>query len=231
MNKPKYEVVEGVIENLNVYDADVNYLNDSETNSRVAGIVSVLQAATGSPGAVHSAQAANDSGDPVEAYSMTVGGRMIHGSFWKTTFQNGDHVKVVGFREDNIFHAIAVTIPEERVIWMQPHCERGVVEQRKYLIRNSLIFVIFVFAVLAFLVRNEAMKFWLYLACGATTSIGILFFTVGLSWKDLMTFANRMSRVGAALNIDSPDGINLPRSTTEMIKKGKPELPMGVYYY
>lgn len=231
MNKPKCEVVEGVIENLNVYDADVNYLNDSETNSRVAGIVSVLQAATGSPGAVHSAQAANDSGDPVEAYSMTVGGRTIHGSFWKTTFQNGDHVKVVGFREDNIFHAIAVTIPEERVIWMQPHCERGVVEQRKYLIRNSLIFVIFVFAVLAFLVRNEAMKFWLYLVCGATTSIGILFFTVGLSWKDLMTFANRMSRVGAALNIDSPDGINLPRSTKEMIKKGKPELPMGVYYY
>jgi len=231
MDKIVYEVVEGVIENLHVYDADVNYLASAETNSRVAGIVSVLQAAAGSPGAVHSAQAANDSGDPVEAYSMTVGGRTINGSFWKTTFQNGDHVKVVGFKEDNIFQAIAVTVPEKQVIWMQPHCERGLVEQRKYLIRNSLIFVGVVFAVLAFLIRNEAIEFWFYLVSATSLSVTILFFTVGLSWKDLMTFANRMSRVGAALGIESPDGINLPRSTKKMIKSGKPELPMGVYYY
>ena len=231
MDETTYEVIEGVIENLNVYDADVNYLANSEANSRAAGIFSVLQAATGSPGAVHSAQASNDAGDPVEAYSMTVGGKTIHGSFWKTTFQNGEHVKVVAFRQGSIFHAIAVADPENQVIWMQPHCERGVVEQRKYLVRNSLIFVVFVFAALAFLVKDEEMKLWLYLACGTSTSAGILFFTVGMSWGDLMTFAKRMSRVGAALQLESPDDINLARSTRKMIKTGKPELPMGVYYY
>jgi hypothetical protein len=106
-----------------------------------------------------------------------------------------------------------------------------VVEQRKYLVRNSLIFVVFIFAALAFLVKDEEMKLWLYLACATSTSAGILFFTVGMSWGDLMTFAKRMSRVGAALELESPDNINLARSTRKMIKSGKPELPMGVYYY
>jgi hypothetical protein len=226
-----YEIVEGVVDNLVVFDDDVNYLANADQHSRTAGIVSVLQAAVGAPGAVHSAQAASDSGDPVEAFTMDLGGQPIQGSFWRTTFKNGDHVKAIGSRVDGVFNAVAVTSPADRVIWMQPHCERGVIEQRKYLIRNSLIFVLVVFAVLAFLVKDKDIEFWFYLVSATSLSITILFFTVVLSWKDLMTFAHCMSRVGASLALESPDNINLVRSTRKMIKSGKPELPMGVYYY
>ena len=51
----KLDVMEGVVENLVVVDADVNYLANAEKNSQTAGLVSVLQAAAGSPGAAHSA--------------------------------------------------------------------------------------------------------------------------------------------------------------------------------
>jgi hypothetical protein len=51
-----YEIVEGVVDNLVVFDDDVNYLANADQHSRTAGIVSVLQAAVGAPGAVHSAQ-------------------------------------------------------------------------------------------------------------------------------------------------------------------------------
>jgi len=39
------------------------------------------------------------------------------------------------------------------------------------------------------------MVLWFYLVCAASSSMTILFFTVGLSWKDLMTFAKRMTHV------------------------------------
>lgn len=227
----KLDVIEGVVENLVVFDSDVNYLANAEKNSRTAGLVSVLQAAAGSPGSVHSAQAANDSGDPVEGYSMSVGGQFVQGSFWKTTFKDGDLVKVIGVKQKEAFLAIAVADPVSRTIWMQPHCERGVIEQKKYLLRNSIIFVISIFAVATVFFTNPNMKLWFYLACATLSSVICLIATVGMSWGDLMTFADRMTRVGAALGIESPDTINLVRSTKANIARGKPELPMGVYYY
>lgn len=231
MSEIKLEVIEGVVENLLVFDTDVNYLSNAERNSKTAGIASVLQAAVGSPGAVHSAQAANDSGDPVEGYSMSIAGQHVQGSFWKTTFKNGDLVKVVGSKQNKVFHAMAVADPVNRIIWMQPHCERGVIEQKKYLIRNSAILVIVIFTVATVFFTNPNMKLWFYLACASLSSALILVATVGMSWGDLMTFANRMTQVGVALGLESPDRINLVRSTKFEVAKGKPELPMGVYYY
>ena len=72
------------------------------------------------------------------------------------------------------------------------------------------------------------MKLWFYLACASLSSVICLIATVGMSWGDLMTFANRMTQVGAALEIESPGTINLVRSTRAAIGSGKPELPMGV---
>lgn len=227
----KLDVIEGVVENLVVVDADVNYLANAEKNSQTAGLVSVLQAAAGSPGAAHSAQAANDAGDPVEGYSMSVAGQSVAGSFWKTTFKNGDLVRVIGIKQNSVFLAIAVADPITRTIWMQPHCERGTIEQKKYILKNSILFVIAIFSVTTVFFTNPNMKLWFYLACASLSSVICLIATVGMSWGDLMTFANRMTQVGAALEIESPGTINLVRSTKAAIGSGKPELPMGVYYY
>jgi len=231
MKMSSYEIIEGVVEDLNIFDADVNYLANAERNSRTASIVSTLQAAVGSPGAVHSAQAANSSGDPVEGFFMRVGGLKVEGSFWKVTFKNGDFIKVIGLKSGSIFNAIAVVIPENRTIWMQPHCERGVSAQRRYIFRNSVIFVAVIFAISSFLFTLPNMQLWFYLLGASISSAVILIATVGMSWGDFMFFANWMTGVASALKMDFPENVNLTKSTKARIKSGSPELPMGVYYY
>jgi len=177
----KLEVIEGVVEDLVVVDADVNYLANAEENSQTAGLVSMLQAAAGSPGAAHSAQAASDAGDPVEGYSMSVAGQSIAGSFWKTTFKNGDLVKVIGIKQNSVFLAIAVADPITRTIWMQPHCDRGTIEQKKYLLKNSMLFVIAIFSISTVFFTNPNMKLWFYLACASLSSVICLIATVGMN--------------------------------------------------
>ena len=162
---------------------------------------------------------------------MKLGKEDVRGSFWKTTFKNGDMVQVIGLRQKSFFNAIAVLSEDNRVIWMQPHCERGIAERKKYLFRNSVIYVVVIFLVATILFIDQSMEFWFYFAVASFVAVISLLITVGMSWKDLMIFARRMTDVGAALRIDSPEKINLPRTTKDKIKNGMPELPMGVYYF
>jgi len=67
--------------------------------------------------------------------------------------------------------------------------------------------------------------------CASSSAVLSLVITVGMSWNDLMGFARQMTQAGSALGLDCPENINLAKSTSVMIKNGKPELPMGVYYY
>ena len=75
------------------------------------------------------------------------------------------------------------------------------------------------------------MELWFYLVCAASSSMTILFFTVGLSWKDLMTFAKRMTQVATAPCMESPDDIILATSTRAAVRERRLELPMGIYDY
>ena len=47
MVRPKFEVIEGIVENLSIFDADVNYSVSSAQHEKIAGIVSVAQEVTG----------------------------------------------------------------------------------------------------------------------------------------------------------------------------------------
>jgi len=231
MSKASYEVIEGVVQNLTVFDANVNYLSDAEKNAEIAGMVAILQAATGAAGAVGSAQAASYEGDPVDGFAMNVGNEIVRGSFWKTTFRNGDLVRAIGWRHERIFHAVAIASPAQRIVWMQPHCERGTLAQKKRLLRNSVLVVVASFAFSSFLFTSENVEFWFYLLSSVLGAALILVVTVWMSWRDFMAFANQIDEVGLALGIESPENIDLAKSTASMVREGKPELPMGAYYY
>jgi hypothetical protein len=122
---PQYQLLTGEISELYTEATHVHYLKTIKQQQKIAGTVAILQAAAGQAGAVHSAQAATDEGDPVDGFVMQVAGKTVKGSFWKTTFKDGDKVQVIGLERHGVFEAVAVTIPDERMIWMQPHCERG----------------------------------------------------------------------------------------------------------
>ena len=227
----QYQVIQGIVSRLQKQHTHVHYLENVKQEQRLAGTVAVIQAATGQAGAVLSAQAATDEGDPVEGFAMEVAGHPVHGSFWKTTFQDGDNVQVVGKFQNGVFHAIAVTKPEERMIWMQPHAERGTKASARSIMKKASIssLLLFVIAPVLAWLMNEPIGLMLMMAIIGCSLIWVVM--VLWSWSDFMCFAHQMNNVGTALGMPEPENIDLFKSTRQAKANGKPDLPMGVYYY
>jgi hypothetical protein len=225
------QVWQGEISQLRTEAINVHFLKNIKQHKEMAGTVAMLQAAVGQAGAVISSQAATDEGDPVEGFAMQVAGKTVRGSFWKVSFQDGDNVQVIGHEHNGVFEAIAVTKPEERIIWMQPHCERGTQSKKKHLLKCSGWFVLlglFSELILSFFIDPPVWPMLL----GLTLAIVVgLIVTVGMSWGDFMNFAREMNAVGTALDLPEPADIDLFKSTKLARKNGRPALPMGVYYY
>ena len=228
---PQYRVLQGEVSQLRTEATHVQYLKNIKQQQELAGAVAGLQALTGQAGSVNSAQTAMDEGDPIVGFTMLVAGQAVHGSFWKTTFKDGDHVQVIGQESGGIFEAVAVAKPDERAIWMQPHCERGTRAQKRNLLKCSVWFAILGYVCAVLLGTFSDMPMWIMLVSFSIIVPGTLFLTVGMSWKDFMSFSGEMNAVGAALNLPAPENIDLFKSTKLARKSGKPDLPMGVYYY
>lgn len=197
----------------------------------MAGAVAGLQAAVGHAGAVHSAQFATDEGDPVNSFTMQVAGKTICGSFWKTTFKDGDLVQVIGQELNGVFEAVAVTKPDERMIWMRPHSERGTNSKKQHLLKVSGLFVLLGLSVEFILTFFTSPPVWPMLLGFSLCIVVVLFVTVGMSWRDFMNFASEMNAVGAALHLPEPEKMDLFKLTKQARQNGKMDLPMGVYYY
>lgn len=228
---PFYTVLQGEVSDLHTEHAHVHYSEGIKQEQEIAGVVAALQAALGQAGAVNSAQAATNEGDPVDGFVMQVSGKTVRGNLWKATFKNGDRVNVIGQERNGIFEAVAVTKPDERMIWMQPHCERGTQSQKRNLLRCSGWFVLFMTLCAIVVTLFEDSPAWLTYLSFFISSVLILGVTVGMSWGDFMRFSTEMNAVGRALEFAEPEEIDLFKSTKHARQNGRPELPIGVYYY
>ena len=222
----RYEVLQGEISQLHVEDAHAHYLENIKHQRQM-----VATATVGDAGTVGSIHTATYEGDPVVGFVMHVAGKTVRGSLWKTSFKNGDHVNVIGQERNGIFEAVAVTKPDERMIWMQPHCERGTRSQKRNLLRCSGWFVLFMTLCAIMVSLFEDSPAWLTYLSFLISSIIILGVTVGMSWGDFMIFSTEMNAVGMALEFAEPEEIDLFKSTKQARRNGRPELPIGVYYY
>ena len=72
------------------------------------------------------------------------------------------------------------------------------------------------------------MPAWLLLLVSTLAVTVIFVATVGLSWKDFMSFAREVDNVGTALGMAVPAKMDLVKSTRKSRRQGKPELPMGL---
>ena len=111
-------MIEGQISNLSIHSANVHFLKTIKREQKIAGAVAVVQAMAGQAGAVFSAQAAMDEGDPVESFSMELAGEKVAGSFWKASFKDGEKLKAIGTRISGAFRATAIVDTKNQMIWM-----------------------------------------------------------------------------------------------------------------
>lgn len=221
----RYEVLQCEISELHIDDACMQYLENIKHQRKMAGT------ATGHAGTVDGKHASTYENDPVAGLVMQPAGRIVRGSLWKTTFKNGDHVNVIGQERNGIFEAVAVTKPNERMIWMQPHCERGTRSQERNLLRCSGWFALFMTLCAIMVSLFDDSPAWLTYLSFLISSIIILGVTVGMSWGDFMRFSTEMNAVGKALQFAEPEEIDLFKCTKQARRNGRSELPIGVYYY
>lgn len=227
----RYQVLEGEIKHLRTEDTHVHYLENTKQQQAIAGGTAILQVAMEQAVAVNSVQATAYEGDPVDGFIMEVEGKTVRGSFWRVTFKDGDRVQIIGHEIAGISEAVAVAKPDERIIWMQPHCERGTQAQRNNLLKCSCWFILFMyFCALLISVFSDGPPSLVFVTFTISIPI-LLFLTVGMSWGDFMSFAREMNAVGQALGLSEPEKTDLFHSTKQARQGGRPELPLGVYYF
>lgn len=231
MSTLQYEKVEGLVANLSVHPANIHFLKTIRQEKKLAAAVSIGQAISGEAGAVMSAQAAADEGDPVESFTMNVAGETVTGAFWKTTFEINTHVIAIGSKSGGVFRATAVIDPEKKIIWMQPHCERGTRAKSRSLARGCAWFILFSAMSQLILTTLGDPPHWPMLLGLSMATIVTLIVTVGWSWRDFMAFAQEMNTVATILGWPAPEETDLLKNTRLARKAGKPDLPMGVYYF
>ena len=237
LEEPKYEVLRGEVRNLKARHIYENFVFGTSDRNVAAG-VSVAEAAAGLAGAVATAQMANYEGDQIYAFMMEVDGKVIAGRFWDIGFKEGDQVEVVGQQIGEVFEAMAVTDPKQRLIWITPHHEKGTrafqQEERwryiKYLIASAVgIFTGFPVISLFFEKTPDYLElfrdlFVLWMVAGVAA-----YFILRLP-RCFRDYALETTAVGRALGIKNPEDMDIVQSDKKALSEGKKSRGMAYYY-
>ena len=237
LEEPKYEVLRGEVRNLKARQIYEDFVFGSSDRNVAAG-VSVAEAAAGMAGAVTTAQVANYEGDQIYAFMMEVDGKVVAGRFWDLGFKEGDQVEVVGQQVGEVFEAMAVTDPKQRLMWITPHHEKGTRalqrEERwrygKFLIATA-IFSFGIIPLIFFLTNGVPDYSELYF----TFFIGWIFLGIGGYFvlrlpRCFRDYALETTAVGRALGINDPEDMDIVQSNKKAIRKGKKNRWMAYYY-
>ena len=234
--EPSYIVITGIITELRQKDAYVNPLEGS-SEQNIAGGLAVLQSLSGVAGTVGSSQLASYDGDPVKAFEMKVNDQAIIGYFWSVEFKGGDYVQVVGHLQDGIFYAVAVTMPNFRVMWMRPHFIRGT----KAFFKSEWIRISFmvlcldvIFSIICIIAialgsynhPERIVKALLMILVPGSLLCGLILRTP----KFLARFNLNVNAIAKALGIKDPEFFDLEKRDKLARKSGKPRLKSGKYY-
>ena len=232
-----YQLISGTVLGLRRMDAKINPLKGS-ADSDAAGWSSIAQAMLDMPGAVSSAELANDEGDPVEICSMKVGGMQAVGYFWHVGFNEGDEVEIVGTTQDSIFNVVALRKPRERMIWLRPHFSRGskaiklgdLARILKFIAISNLLWLALVVAMT--LLTSTGEEPWMQIALGsagacAVFDVACLFI---LRTPQRLDFGRKVDAVGRAFGMKSPEMLDFDRTYDLARAAGRPYLSGGKYY-
>ena len=237
IEEPKYEVLRGEVRNLKARQIYENFVFGSSDRNVAAGI-SVAEAAAGMAGAVTTAQVANYEGDQIYAFMMEVDGKVVAGRFWDLGFKEGDQVEVVGQQVGEVFEAMAVTDPKQRLMWITPHHEKGTRalqrEERwrygKFLVTATIgtFFVMPLFSLFAAPELKFSKLFnvlgpgWLLISIG-----GYFILRLPRCFRD---YVLETTAVGRALGIKNPEDLDLVATDTAAVKSGKDRPRMAKFY-
>ena len=225
MKQPTLIKITGVIDNLQRWDGEENFVMGSGTKAvggvaAISAAAGVTSAAAGLAGAAASAAInISDTEDPVEFFTCTLGNKNIFGRFGIVSFRKGDDVIMAVEEHADYWEAYAVCRPKDRHIWMYPHCSRGIqaywrVNSKKIILESLLGSQMIVFFFGLFFLFDDAPNWniffgmWIYITLGITATVLIV-------WGGIILYLSKSAYLAStifnALGFNNPNNVDLEK--------------------
>lgn len=218
--------ITGLVTGLQTSQSSENFV--FESGHRAAGSAAAVGLAMGglAGAATGAAMSSGDAADKVTVFLCQVGDQRVTGRFGEVGFTNDDVVEVVGSVQSHQLHALAVTRPADRTIWMHPHCSRGTKAYKQFCWRwipaLSFLTPTVMFAAANFFSSTESPPWWFEVISisAAAVMLGLILFLLA---KRFYSFAVLSSEIFASLQFDKPESVDLPKRLSTATKTMPPE--------
>jgi hypothetical protein len=234
------DVLRGRIENLTVVADEEEFLQapSKQMGTATASALAVAGVAGAASGAL---LATTGSADAVQRFTCSVAGELISGCFSTVGFNDGDEVEVVGARQpDRSYYAYAVRRPEDRKLWMHPHCSRGSKAHWRYtwkMVAVTIAVGILIFEGVSMSsldasdIIDGTRSFWMFFW-------GALVFSIVLGLYLPLRFAFAMSssvaiaeRIFAALGYADPANVDMEKQNFRYWRKTRGRYEVGGWVF
>ncbi|WPG40841.1 putative type VI secretion system effector [Variovorax sp. EBFNA2] len=233
---PGLVTLNGVIRDYRSTRAGASFVFD-DSDKTTLGVVAVAAAAVGLSGqAVSAAASATSAEEDADYVEFQLDGQQIKGWMWRSPFKEGDEVRVAAQWSGQHYEAVGIARPSDRLIALYPHCSRS---PRTH-IRNAVkwwfigvtlwlaVLAAVCLAVLGFANGVDMIAFGFpYGAPISYAFFGLMTFSLSRKW---MPFARLTEKVGRALGLPNPEGLNLVRSAKAQ-RKPEDSGEYGTFYF
>lgn len=219
MNAP-LSVITGVVSGLTIHSGEEEFVRSRGQQAAGVGAAAGL-AVEGLAGAAAGAGlAAASAGDAVEFFSCKVGDQFVEGRFSKASFKDGDELRVVTSKQQGRPLVLAARRAVDHVIWMVPHCSRGVAAHKMFALRMlgwlliGLPAFFFSMPMLFILFDNSPTEVgFIQFMGGISLVMGItaaLYYSIRF-YRQWLPIAQQAEQIFAALGYPDPSRVDLPR--------------------
>jgi hypothetical protein len=218
------ELISGVVQNLKSARGSQD-LVFTQTDKDVAGAAATGAAVMGEAFSAANLASTSMGGAEIgmDFFTCTVNGILLEGGFYRLEFKEGESVDFVVERETGRNIVKAARSPEQRIIWMLPHQERGQIAQKRSNIKWMLILSALAAAVLA------VVEFYRFpkliqgcLHCYILSIFGaflLVFVVMGYAFWRLYGFSKEATEVIEALGYQNPAEVDLHSQHKQAQKK------------
>mgnify|MGYP001190147383 CR=1 FL=1 len=220
MSEP-LSVITGVVSGLTIHSGEEEFVRSRGQQAAGVGAAAGL-AVEGLAGAAAGAGlAAASAGDAVDFFSCKVEDQFVEGRFSKASFKDGDELDVVTSKQQGRPLVLAARRAADHVIWMVPHCSRGVAAHRKFAVRmfgwlmvGLPTFFLSSYLILGIWANNlpldaEGIRFMGSISLMLAT-IAALYFSIRF-YRQWLPIAQQAEQIFAALGYPDPSCVDLPR--------------------
>jgi hypothetical protein len=230
-----FKLISGVVSGLVIRQDEHDFVFN-ETDKATGAVAATGLAIGGLAGAATGALlSSNDTVDQVDYFLCKIGEHEVRGRFGKVSFTDGDAVQAAALQKNNHFNAYAVVRPNDRSVWMHPHCGRGSVAYKRHT-QKILAFcalgvpalLVGAFMIYAMLQSANPFPIWFWFLSFVLITFGSISFFVASRFAQ---FAKLSDEIFSVLRWPEPESVDLPQRLRDASKSLTIEQRRQYHFY